>query len=205
LTVIAQGIANIASAVQVARSDVARNQGVMVVFNEQIFAAVTVQKVHSQSVDAFAAPSAGPIGSMLRGTPVFFCQTRRPPPFPFKGLIEPVDLLTASVAADDGLLRASIERGARGLVLEAFGSGRVPPWWLPTMRDARARGIPIVITTRTGAGNLGDDYGFEGSSHSLREMGCLFASNLNGAKARIKLMAALAGSSPNGVAKYFQT
>ncbi len=185
------GIANLAAAIRVAGSEAAHDQGVLVAFNEQIFAAAHVQKVHSQALGAFAAPSSGPIGSTASGTPVFCQRVARRQTIALNRLEEPVDLLTVAQGCDDRLLRAAIESGSRGLVIESLGSGRVPPWWLPLLQNARARGIPVVITSRTGAGDLGDEYGYVGAYHDLRRLGCLFAPGLNGPKARVKLMLAL--------------
>lgn len=199
------GIANLAAAIRVAGSEAAHDQGVLVAFNEQIFAASQVQKVHAQSLAAFAAPSSGPLGSTASGVPVFFHRAPQRQTIPFSRLEEPVDLLTVTQSTDDRLLRAAIESGARGLVIEALGSGRVPPWWLPLLQNARARGIPIVITSRTGAGDLGDEYGYVGAYHDLRRLGCLFAPCLNGAKARVKLMLALgAVKVADDVRQYFE-
>lgn len=198
------GIANLAAAIRVAGAAGAQDQGVLVAFNELIFAAAEVQKVHGQMLSAFAAPGAGPLGTTASGTPHFFHRAHRRRAIPFNRLAEPVDLITATQAGDDRLLRAAIESGARGIVIEALGSGRVPPWWLPTIQQARSRDLPVVITSRTGAGSLGDEYGYVGAYHDLRRLGCLFAHDLNGPKARIKLMVALGASSPNDVRAYFE-
>lgn len=185
------GIANLAAAIRIAGSEAAQDQGVLVAFNEQIFAAAQVQKVHSQALGAFAAPSGGPVGSTASGSPMFFQRVGQRQTIALNRLEEPVDLLVVTQGGDDRLLRSSIESGARGIVIEALGSGRVPPWWLPLIQNARARGIPVVITTRAGAGDLGDEYGYVGAYHDLRRLGCLFAPGLNGPKARVKLMLAL--------------
>jgi L-asparaginase len=199
------GIANLAAAIRIAGSEAARDQGVLVAFNEQIFTASAVQKVHAQSLGAFAAPSTGPLGSTANGSPVFFHRMSQRQTIPFNRLEEPIDLLTVTQSTDDRLLRAAIESGTRGLVIEALGSGRVPPWWLPLLQNARARGIPIVITSRTGAGDLGDEYGYVGAYHDLRRLGCLFAPGLNGPKARVKLMLALgAVKVADDVRQFFQ-
>lgn len=198
------GIANLSAAIQIAGSEAAHDQGVLVAFDEQIFAASQVQKVHAQGLGAFAAPSAGPIGTTTGGQPCFFHRVVRRDALPLMRLEEPVDLLIATQGADDRLLRAAIESGTRGIVIEALGSGRVPPWWLPQLQNARARGIPVVFTTRTGAGGLGDEYGYVGAYHDLRRLGCLFASGLNGPKARIKLMLALgAAKTADDVRQFF--
>lgn len=199
------GIANLSAAIRVAGSENAHDQGVLVAFNEAIYAAAEVQKVHSQALGAFAAPSTGPIGSTASGLPVFTHRVFKRQTIPLSRLEEPVDLLTVTQAADDRLLRAAIESGTRGLVIEGLGSGRVLPWWLPVLQTARSRGIPVVIATRTGAGDLGDEYGYVGAYHDLRRLGCLFAPRLNGPKARAKLMLALgAVKSPEEVRQFFE-
>lgn len=53
------------------------------------------------------------------------------------------------------------------------------------------RRTAVVIASRCGAGGLGDEYGSVGAYRDLRRLGVLFAHNLSGPKARIKLMAAL--------------
>jgi L-asparaginase len=198
------GVSNLAAALRVAGADDAYDQGVLVAFNQAIFAAAEVQKVHAQSLDAFGAPGKGPIGLIESDGPAFFHRVGPRHTIPFSRLEEPVDLITVTQGSDDRLLRAALDSGARGLVIEALGSGRVPPWWLPQIQGARARGIPIVITTRTHAGQLGDEYGYVGAYHDLRRLGCLFAHGLTGPKARVKLMLALGTvKSPDEVARYF--
>jgi L-asparaginase len=115
-----------------------------------------------------------------------------------------VDLIRITQGADDRLLRHSIADNVAGVVLEAFGGGRVPPWWLPTLADAIARRVMVVIATRCIGGSLGDEYGYVGSYHDLLRLRTLFAPHLGGSKARIKLMVALgAARSPDEVRQWF--
>jgi L-asparaginase len=110
---------------------------------------------------------------------------------PCSRLEERVDLIHLTQGIDVRLLRHSLEDGVAGIVLDTFGSGRVPPWWLPTISEAARQRTVIAITTRTGAGGLGDDYGYLGAYHDLKRANLLFVHDLNGIKARIKLMVAL--------------
>jgi L-asparaginase len=84
--------------------------------------------------------------------------------------------------------------GARGVVIEALGGGRVPPWWLPVIEQACARGVLVVIASRCPSGRVWDGYGYPGAYRTLADLGCLFAEGLNGQKARIKLMVVLAAA-----------
>lgn len=185
------GISNLAAAILLAASDEARGQGTLLVFNETVFAAADVQKVHSQAADAFAAPGSGPLGR-IEGGRVWLRHRSGPRlTIPCSRLQETVDLITIGQGADDRMLRHAIADGVGGVVLEVFGGGRVPPWWLPTISEAISKRTAVVVATRCGAGSLYDEYGYVGAYHDLQRIGVLFAHNLNGVKARIKLMVAL--------------
>lgn len=185
------GVTNLAAAIRVAATPEARGLGVLVVFNERIFAASEVQKVHSQQVDAFDAPGSGPLGR-IEGERV---SVRHRPQqrlyIPCSRLEELVDLIKICQGASERQLRHSIDDGVAGIVIESFGSGRVPPWWLPLVREALDQRTTVAVTTRCVAGPMYDEYGYVGAYHDLQRMGVLFAQNLSGVKARIKLMVAL--------------
>jgi L-asparaginase len=51
--------------------------------------------------------------------------------------------------------------------------------------------LPIVLTSRCGAGSVRERYGYEGGGRGLRDLGLIFGGRLSGVKARIKLMLAL--------------
>ncbi len=119
--------------------------------------------------------------------------------------LNPVDLIRIGQGADDRQLRHSIADNVAGIVIETFGSGRVPPWWLPAIGEAIQRRIPVVAVSRAGAGGMGDEFGYVGAYHDLRKLGVIFAPDLSGIKARLKLMAALAvARSPAELRALFQ-
>lgn len=191
------GIVNLSSAIRVAADQQSRDLGTLVVFNNEIHAASEVQKMHSQALHAFQSPGSGPLGTMdgkniwVRHRPIYRQY------IPCAHLEEMVDLIRLTQGADDRLLRHSIEDAVAGIVIEAFGSGRVPPWWLPSLSEAIARRIVVVISSRCSAGSLGDEYGYVGAYHDLRRLGAILVPNLSGAKARIKLMVALGAARSN--------
>lgn len=200
-----EGPANLLSALRVAASPLARGLGAVVVMEEEIHAACTVTKVHTQSPAAFQSPFWGPLGR-VEGEKVLLY--RRPPRrrhlLPER-LEERVLLIKMAVGMDDGLLRYAVEWGMKGVVIEALGGGRVPPWWMPTIREAVVRGVAVVIASRCPAGLVYDRYGYAGAHRDLREAGVLFADGLTGPKARLKLMAALgAGLEGKGLRLAFE-
>ncbi len=222
-----EGIANLIAALQTAASDDARDCGALVVFNDEIHAARDVTKTHTTALETFLSPEFGAIGRVYANAPCHFERSeksggqseisrsarndtngvviaRKPTRREFipATRLEPnVTLLKLAVGMSDGLLEYLVDVvGARGVVLETLGGGRVPPWWLPTIERAVKNGVAIVITSRVGAGRTLDRYGYAGAHRDLVQAGCWFADGLNGQKARIKLMAALG---TDNAGKYF--
>jgi L-asparaginase len=199
------GIANLSNAIRVAAAAEARDMGVLVVFGDEIHAASEVQCVYTQATNAFQSPGSGPLGYLdakqilLRHRPTVRQY------IPCSRMVETVDLIRLTQGADDRLIRHSIADGVAGIVLETFGSGRVPPWWLPFISEAIAGRVVVAATSRCLIGSLGDDYGYVGAYHDLLRLGVLMVHNLNGTKARIKLMAALgAARSSDELRRWFQ-
>ncbi|MEI8306684.1 MAG: asparaginase [Chloroflexales bacterium] len=185
------GVVNLANAIRLAAAPEAQDLGVVAIFDEEFHAASELQQVHSQALGAFASPGSGPLGQ-VEGERIFL--RHRPASrqrIVCQRLEEMVDLIRVTQGADVRQLRHSIEDGVAGVVIESFGGGRLPPWWLPLITDAIQRRTAVVIATRCMAGGLGDEFGYVGAFHDLRRLGVLFAQQLSGPKARIKLMVAL--------------
>src|ERR1700704_5717177 len=109
------GPANLMTAVRTAVHPDARGRGVLVAVGEEIHAAAEATKWHTQSLGAFRSPR-GPIGIVDRGQVVFQRPPFRDPPLSIDALVPAVDLHTMAAGVDDALLRASLTRGARGLI-----------------------------------------------------------------------------------------
>ena len=105
-----------------------------------------------------------------------------------------VDLIKSAAGADDRFLRCSLAAGATGIVIEAMGRGNLPPAMKPGIEAAAAASVPVVLASRYGAGSVQERYGYAGGGHDLAQIGVIFAGRLNGLKARMKLMVALACS-----------
>ncbi len=188
-----EGYANLLAAVRVAAAPQARGIGAVAVLNDEIHAARYVTKMHTLSTATFQSPGWGPVGRVEGDIVVI---ERRPERgvLPWCGLEPRVPLLKLAVGSEADLLEYVLARPARGVVIEALGGGRVPPWWLPAIKRALVEGVRVVIASRCPSGRVWDTYGYPGAYRTLAEMGCLFAGGLNGQKARIKLMVVLAAA-----------
>jgi len=197
------GYRNLYDAVRVAASDAARGLGTLVVLNEEIHSARWVTKTNGQKEDTYKSPATGPLGVVYGDGPRVFMRplprTVLPPKLEAK-----VDLVRLCVDGEDKFIRCAIDAGSRGLVLEVFGGGRVNPPLLPAIDRAVAGGMTVVATTRCITGNMWDMYGYDGAFRDLQRRGIVFAHDLPGHKARLKLMLALGnGFSRERMVEYF--
>ncbi|MDR7420211.1 MAG: asparaginase [Armatimonadota bacterium] len=180
------GYRNLYDAIRTAASPAARGRGVLVVLNEEVHSARWVTKTNGQKEDTFKSPVTGPVGIAYGDRIAFLVPP--PPRQVLDNTIEPkVDLIRLYVDADDRFLRCSLQSGARGIVLEAFGGGRVPPGLLPALDDAIAAGVAVVVATRCASGAIWDGYGYPGAFRDLQRRGVCFVHDLPGHKARLKL------------------
>jgi len=195
------GPANLWAAIRVAASPEARGLGAVVVLNDEVHAARFVTKMDTLSPSTFRSPGWGPLGR-VEGDRVHIAWRLRREIILCPQLEERVTLIKLAVGMASDPLEDALDRGVRGVVLEALGGGRVPPWWLPVIEAAITRGVTVVIASRCSSGRVWDAYGYTGAHNTLRELGCLFSPGLNGQKARIRLMAVLgATESPEEITR----
>lgn len=201
-----EGPANLRDAVRVAASPDLRDQGTLVVMGGAILPGAEAIKTDTDRYDTFRAPGSGPLGDVRGG--VVRVRRRRAaraclPDIPDHAA-ERVDLLSATIAADDRLFRAAMTSGARGIVVMATGAGNTDPVLLEAARDAMAAGIPVVLATRVLAGRVSGGYGFPGGGARWLEAGAIPAGTLSGPKARVVLALGLgAGLDDAGLRRLF--
>ncbi len=184
------GYRNLYDAIRTAASPEARGRGVLVVLNEEVHSARWVTKTSGQKEDTYKSPLTGPVG-IAYGDRIAFVAAPHPRRVLPNAMEPRVDLIRLAVDADDRFLRCSLGSGSRGIVIEAFGGGRVPPRLLPAIGDALGAGVPVVVTTRCHSGEMWDAYGYEGAFRDLAARGVFFVHDLPGHKARLKLAVGL--------------
>lgn len=185
------GPANLMSAIRVAASAEACGRGAMVVIDDRILQGSEVVKTHTDEFGTFQSPNWGPLGIVDKGRVLFYRESRKKaavqPPTP----AQPVDLVKIVAGADARLVEASLDSGAKGIVLEALGRGNVPPAVVPGIRRWIDAERPVVLTSRSLRGRVLDTYAYAGGGHELREMGVIFGDHMSGQQARIELMLVL--------------
>jgi len=190
------GPANLLAACRVACSPAARDLGALVVFKEEIHAARWVRKTHSTSTSTFLSPNVGPIGHVVEDQVRVLTRPARLDGV--HGTAEPAALDETRVALytvtmdDDGLLLKGLADTHQGLVVAGFGVGHVPAALAPVLGDLAAT-MPVVLTSRTGAGSvLRKTYRSVGSESDLLNRGLIDGGFLDPYKARVLLRLLLA-------------
>ena len=183
------GPANLLDAVRLAAYGPARGLGVMVVMNDRIHAARFVQKAETSNPAAFRSAPAGPLGWFAEGAVRL---TGSPGPRHTLAVARdaepaPVALLTVTLGDDGRLIERALDAGYAGIVIECTGGGHAAHWVADKLVQAAER-VPVVMASRTGAGEmLRQTYDFKGSEIDLLARGLISAGWLDGLKARLLL------------------
>ena len=198
------GPANLIAAVRTAASAEAREQGVLVVMGDRIFAGADVTKVHTHMLDAFESPGLGPLGVIDDARVIFRRETPAVRTVVLaERLAEPVDIVYTWAGADSRLIDAA-RSDALGLVVAALGRGNVPPAMVGGIERWIEEGKPVVIASRTGRGRVGHTYGYPGGGRRLFAAGAIFGGSRRPQQARIDLMLGLgAGLDDAGLRELF--
>jgi L-asparaginase len=190
------GSANLLDGVRTVLSPDAVGLGCVVVMNEQVHAARAVRKLHTSSPSAFSSGEVGPLGWIAEGKAHL-----RDRPYPRVTLTVPdaaavprLPLVRITMDDDGWWLPTIREMAPPGLVIEGMGGGHVPGWLSDDLVEIAQR-IPVVLTSRTGGGEVltGTYGGFKGSEATLVSGGVIPGGTLDGLKARV-LLALLLGA-----------
>jgi L-asparaginase len=175
---------NFLQAVRVAVSDEARGKGALVVVNDMIHAARDVTKTLSYRLETYDSRDLGALGLVDEDKVSFYrAPTRRGHAFDLEKIttLPRVDIVYTYADADGTLIDAS---KAEGLVIAGFPTGSGTPAMDEAVKRAVARGVPVVMTHRGGAGRVQD-------TRAKEARPLLWGDNLTPQKARILLMLGL--------------
>ncbi|MFW5842189.1 MAG: asparaginase [Bacillota bacterium] len=186
------GLTNLISSIKVVMDPQSLNKGVFVVMNYSINAACEVTKTHTLNLDTFKSFEFGPIGIVDDDDVIFYRkQIQRKAYKLLNKYNEDTYLVKVYAGLTGDIIDHYVEKGAKGIVIEALGRGNVPAVMMDAIRNARRKGVEIVIVSRCYGGRVLDSYGYLGGGKDLVKAGCILGGNLSGPKARILLMVAL--------------
>lgn len=185
------GPANLAASICTATSEASKGRGVIVCLNNELNCASEVTKAHSMHLNTFQSPEFGPIGIVDSNEVRFYRNSLTRDYIDTDKIENNVQLVKACAGMDGMLIDYCVEKGVKGIVVEAMGRGNLPPKMAEAVKRAIEKGVAIVLVSRCFKGRVLDSYGYEGGGKQLRDMGVIFGESMPGQKARIKLILAL--------------
>lgn len=155
-----EGAANLLEGVRVAAEPTSRGKGALVVLNDEINSARDVTKTDALRLQTFRSPTQGLLGIVDADRVVYFREILQrhtaKSEFDVKDIdtLPRVDLHLAYQGAEGDLIRASVDNGAKGIVVAGVGAGGVSGTQGDALDYAASKGVLIVTGTRTGAGRI---------------------------------------------------
>ncbi|MBI4280259.1 MAG: asparaginase, partial [Armatimonadetes bacterium] len=183
------GPMNLLHAILVAASPRSAGLGVLVVMGGIIHGARDVTKTYSGHIPGFQSPEFGPLGSVDEDN-VFYARRpfRRIPGVMPERITAQVERIPSAAGSSDLLLRAAVDAGVGGVVVEA---GRLTMPQVELLERGMAGGMTVVIANPFPMGRLArGTYRHAGGEADLLHRGMIFAGT-SGLKARVKLTALL--------------
>lgn len=201
-----EGLMNLRCSVFAARLEEAKDKGVMICSSGELFAASEAVMVDPTSPEnTFQSPEKGSLGKMLNNE-VRFLRTIRRQGFLARRPKVPaaVELVHASLGGGERIISSlASDKEIQGLVIAGFGTGNVPPSWIPHVRNMLRKRIPVAVVSRCFQGQTSQANYFEGCFAKLLEMGVMSGGKLNPYQARIKMALGIAsGLTEQGLSLY---
>ncbi len=203
----ADGPLNLYEGVAVAGDPRAKGRGVLVVMNDWIQAAHSLTKTSTTAVQTFMSPLRGLVGVTAYGKNDFYNNPEwkhtTASEFDVANVTKMprVDIIYACADMSPDLIDASVNNGAKGIVIAGVGNGNMNKASIDAAARAAKKGVIIVRSSRVPTGTVGRNVEVKDD-----ELGFVASDELNPPKARILLsLALLKQRTPQQIQELFTT
>lgn len=193
---------NLRQAIMLAAHKEARGLGTLVLFNERIFSARYVEKVHASNLAGFASYGFGYLGIIDQDYINIYQHPVKREYFTIQRELPEIEIISCGLGSSGRFVRYAADAGLAGIIIEAPGRGHVPPQMMEHINYAIEKGMHIILTTHASEGEVKVVYDFRGSAYDLQNAGVILGRDYRGKKARIKLAVLLAAGKED-IAKFF--
>ena len=188
----ADGPLNLYNAIAVASDPEAKGRGVLVVMNDEIHAAHSLTKTSTTAVETFMSPLRGLVGISSYGkqdwynSPTWKHTTQSEFDISSVTTLPRVDIVFADVDMPADLIDASVDKGAKGIVIAGVGNGNMNKASVDAAAAAVKKGVVVVRSSRVATGMVGRNVELDDD-----KLGFVASNELNPQKSRILLSLAL--------------
>ena len=193
----ADGPLNLYNAVAIASDPQAKGRGVLVVMNDHIHAAHSLTKTSTTAIQTFMSPLRGLVGVSAYGkndwytTPPWKHTSRSEFDISKATKMPRVDIVFAYADMPSDLIDASVNAGAKGIVIAGVGNGNMNKASLDAAARAVKKGVVVVRSSRVATGMVDRNVEVNDDEH-----GFIASDELNPQKSRILLSLALLENRP---------
>jgi L-asparaginase len=203
----ADGPLNLYDAVAVAADPNAKGRGVLVVMNDQIQGAHSLTKTSTTAVQTFQSPLRGLVGVSAYGKNDFYnspsWKHTTSSEFDVSNVTKMprVDIIYADADMSPDLIDASVNNGAKGIVIAGVGNGNMNKASVDAAARAVKKGVVVVRSSRVPTGSVDRNVEIKDD-----DLGFIASQELNPQKSRILLsLALLKPHTPQQIQEMFNT
>ncbi|WLD91851.1 asparaginase [Alkalihalobacillus sp. AL-G] len=178
---------NLRNSIYVAIDESLDNVGTVIVFNERVWSAKYVKKVHASNLQGFESFGYGYLGIIDNDVVSVYQKPLKRDSYKINGELPQVDIIKCYAGSDGKFVRSAVREGVKGIILEGVGRGQVSPLMVDDITEAIKAGVKIVVTTSAEEGQIHTSYDYRGSAYDLKLRGVVLGKDYDSKKARIKL------------------
>jgi len=193
---------NLRQAIMLAAYEEARGLGTLVLFNERIFSARYVEKVHASNVAGFTSYGFGYLGIIDQDHIHIYQRPIKREYFALQTELPEIEIVSCGLGSSGRFIRHAADVGLAGVIIEAPGRGHAPPQIMESVHYALDKGLHLILTTHAEEGEVKVVYDFPGSAYDLEKSGVVLGRDYSSKKARIRL-AVLLAAGQSDIAKFF--